>query len=296
MAPHTQADRSVVIGTGFGKGISEDARQHSAINSDAEARAVRLQAAELATNLIWLPGTTSSDTFTKRCEKLAEDFDAIFENVETAYAQAPKSEGLLWLRDNAQQLSAVTRQLATELGPLTNLPHVSSKGEVVPRVLAIARAYLDEADDSFSKINFTAFCLAFEETTALAFHEIGALVPAVKLVVLEEIAARGSTLINDPIKIQRARPRSASPHPSEPYGTSRKRRGRKSWRRSFLSTRFFATILSVRMPRWISRAVTSIAKAWQRLRIAAIDLSWKWQKKRLRWPGRHAGRNTTIHA
>ena len=194
MAPHTQADRSVVIGTGIG----EDERQHSAISNGADARAMRVEAAELAASLSWLPGAMSSDTFSKRCEKLAEDFDAIFESVDAAYAQAPKSEDLLWLRDNAQQLSSLTRQLATELGPLTNLPHVSSKDEVVPRVLAIAQAYLDEAGDSFSKSNFTAFCLAFEETTPLEFHEIGALVPAVKLVVLEEIAARGSALIKDP--------------------------------------------------------------------------------------------------
>jgi len=201
MAPHTQADRSVAIGTGIG----EDERPPSLISNSAHARAMRVEAAKLAARLIWLPGTTSSGTFAKRCEKLAQDFDAIFESVDAAYARAPKSEDLLWLRDNAQQLSSVTRQLATELGPLTNLPHVSSKGEVVPRVLAMARAYLDEADDTFNKSNFTAFCLAFEETTPLEFHEIGALVPAVKLVVLEEIAARGTALIKDPATPQAKR-------------------------------------------------------------------------------------------
>ena len=189
MASHTQADGII--------GIGEDEQQRSSIGS-GEARAMRAEATELAANLIWLPGTTSSDTFAKRCEKLAEDFENIFESVAGAYSQAPKSEDLLWLRDNAQQLSSATNQLAAELGPLTNLPHVSIKGEVVPRVLAIARAYLDEADDSFSKNNFTAFCLAFEAVTPLEFHEIGALVPAVKLVVLEEIAGRGGALVKDP--------------------------------------------------------------------------------------------------
>src|SRR6202453_2238066 len=189
MASHTQADGII--------GIGEDEQQRSSIGS-GEARAMRAEATELAANLIWLPGTTSSDTFAKRCEKLAEDFENIFESVAGAYSQAPKSEDLLWLRDTAQQLSSATNQLAAELGPLTNLPHVSIKGEVVPRVLAIARAYLDEADDSFSKNNFTAFCLAFEAVTPLEFHEIGALVPAVKLVVLEEIAGRGGALVKDP--------------------------------------------------------------------------------------------------
>lgn len=194
MASHTQADGNVGTGTGVG----EDERQHAAVSNGADARAMRVEGAELAATLIWLPGTTSSDTFAKRCEKLEEDFDRIFESVEEAYSQAPKSEDLLWLRDNAQQLSSATRQLASELGPLGNLPHVSSRGGVMPRVLAIAKSFLDEADDSFSKANFTAFCLAFEATTPLEFHEIGALVPSVKLVVLEEIAARGSALVKDP--------------------------------------------------------------------------------------------------
>jgi cyclic beta-1,2-glucan synthetase len=189
MAPDTQGG---IIG------IREDERQHSFVSNGAEARTMRIEAAELAANLIWLPGTSSSDTFAKCCEKLAEDLKSILEGVDAAFTQAPKSEDLLWLRDNAHQLLSLTRQLATELGPLTNLPHVISKGVIVPRVLAIAQAYIEGADDSFSKSNFTAFCLAFEAATPLEFHEIGALVPAVKLVVLEEIAVRGSAAIKDP--------------------------------------------------------------------------------------------------
>lgn len=197
MAPHTQTGAAAVIGTGIGTG--EDERQRSSVCNAAEAEALRLAAMDLAASLSWLPGTTSSGTFAKRCEKLAEDFENIFKGVDAAYAQAPKSEDLLWLRDNAQQLSSATRQLASELGPLTNLPHVINGGAVVPRVLAIARAFLEQADGRFNKSNFTAFCLAFEETTPLEFHEIGALVPAVKLVVLEEIAARGSALVKNPV-------------------------------------------------------------------------------------------------
>ena len=40
---------------------------------------------------------------------------------------APGSEDLLWLRDNAQQLSAEMRTAATnDLAPLTRIPHVSN--------------------------------------------------------------------------------------------------------------------------------------------------------------------------
>ena len=56
--------------------------------------------------------------------------------------------------------------------------------------------YRRRADTAHTKAEFTAFCLAFEETTPLEFHEIGALVPALKLVLLEEIAARGRRFVD----------------------------------------------------------------------------------------------------
>ncbi len=178
--------------------ISEEERQPPSNGVGAQAQTLRSAARALAASLGWLPGTPSSDTFSRRCQKLAQTFAAIFQNVDAAFAKAPDSEDLLWLRDNQQQLSSATRGVATDLGPLTNLPHVSSKGEIVPRVLAITQAFVDETDTTFSENTFADFCLAFEEITPLQFHEIGALVPSLKLVLLEQIAARGSGLVKDP--------------------------------------------------------------------------------------------------
>jgi cyclic beta-1,2-glucan synthetase len=185
--------------------IGEEEQQNSSHGNEAEARPLRSAAMEFAGSLGWLPRTRSSDIFSRRCQKLAETFATIFEGVDAAFAQAPDSEDLLWLRDNAQQLSSGIRGAATELGPLTQLPHVTSKGEIVPRVLAIAQAFLDETDTTFSESKFAEFSLAFEEVTPLEFHEIGALVPSLKLVLLEEIAARGSALVIDPKKKTRKR-------------------------------------------------------------------------------------------
>ncbi len=188
MAPDTQTDGI----------IGEEERQSFCVGDGAEVRTMRSAAAQLAARLEWLPGTRSSDTFSKRCQRLAAEFKFVFRGVEAAFAQAPDSEDLLWLRDNAQPLSSSARLVATELGPLSSLPLVSSRSEILPRVLAMAQGFLDETGDTFCKSEFTAFCLAFEETTSLEFHEIGALVPALKLVLLEQIAARGSYLVNEP--------------------------------------------------------------------------------------------------
>ena len=185
--------------------IGEEEQQHSSHGNAAEARPLRSAAMEFAASLGWLPATRSSDTFSQRCQKLAAAFDTIFEGVDAAFAKAPDSEDLLWLRDNKQQLRSATRGVGSDLGPLTHLPHVTSKGEIVPRVLAIAQAFLDETDTTFSESKFAEFCIAFEEITPLEFHEIGAIVPALKLVLLEQIAARGSALVNDPTKKLRKR-------------------------------------------------------------------------------------------
>src|ERR1700683_1595921 len=177
--------------------MGEEEQAVSSADAGAEVRPINSAATKLASSLGWMPGT-SSDTFSQRCRKLAQTFDAIFKNVDASFANAPDSEDLLWLRDNAQLLRSGTRSAASELGPLTNLPHVTSNGEIVPRVLAIAQGFFDETDFTFSETKFTEFCIAFEEITPLQFHEIGALVPSLKLVLQEEIATRGSALIKDP--------------------------------------------------------------------------------------------------
>jgi hypothetical protein len=191
MVPKTQT-----LGV-MGEVTGEEEQALSSADAGAQARPINSAATELASRLGWIPGT-SSDTFSQRCRTLAQTFDGIFKNVDTAFAKAPDSEDLLWLRDNAQLLRSGTRGAASELGPLTDLPHVASKGETIPRVLAIAQGFFDETDFTFSETKFATFCIAFEETTPLQFHEIGALVPSLKLVLLEEIAARGSVLIKDP--------------------------------------------------------------------------------------------------
>jgi hypothetical protein len=177
---------------------AEEERRHSSASSEQEVQAIRSVAREVAASLGWVPGTRSSDTFSKRCAELTSTFEKVFSKVDAAFEQMPNSEDLLWLRDNEHQLFSVARALANELGPMASVPHVRLKDEVVPRVLAIAEVFFEETDYAFSERTFQELCIVFEENTPLEFHEIGALVPALKLVVLEQIAARSSSLLKDP--------------------------------------------------------------------------------------------------
>src|ERR1700722_11214896 len=177
MVPKTQAARRII----------DDEPRRPSPNNVVEMKAMRSAATDLALSLSWLRGTPSSDMLSVRCESLVAAFKSVFVKVESAFAQALESEDLLWLRNNAQQLASAARLILNELGPLTNLPIVSSKDEILPRVLALTEGFIKQAKD-VSKEQFTEFCLVFEETTPLEYHEIGALVPALKLVLLEKIA------------------------------------------------------------------------------------------------------------
>src|ERR1700677_2880476 len=196
MVPKTQTDSHIAEG--------EDERQDSRIGNSHDnetAETTQSAARELAASLEWLRGAPSYEAFSQRGEDLTTQFKAVFERVNAAFAKAPDSEDLLWLRDNAQELSSAASMVANELAPLTRLPlvshkNVSGKNEILPRVLAIAQAFLPGIDSHSCKTEFTAFCIAFEEITPLEFHEIGALVPALKLVLLEQIAAEGDRLVN----------------------------------------------------------------------------------------------------
>src|SRR5215831_13437834 len=175
--------------------IGEEEQHSPPMVHGEETGMLESAALDLAARLSWLPDTPSGDTFAKRSHDLSAAFKILFEKVKNAFAKDPQSEDLLWLRDNSQQLSLAARQLAEELGPQGALPVVSNQIQILPRVLAIATGFLEQVGTDFSKEQFTAFCHAFEQHTPLKFHEIGALVPALKLILLEKIAETGKAVV-----------------------------------------------------------------------------------------------------
>ncbi len=60
---------------------------------------------------------------------------------------------------------------------------------VMPRVLAIAQGLLKSVEYRYSDHAFSAYMEAFQTVAALNMGELSLLVPALKLVVLEEFAA-----------------------------------------------------------------------------------------------------------
>jgi hypothetical protein len=100
------------------------------------------------------------------------------------------------IRDGAQLISSELRSIPIELATRKRLMHVrSGNGKIVPRVLALSEAFLDAACNRFNEVDFIAFCQAFQEIAVLDLYEVLALVPALKLVLLERIASRARSAI-----------------------------------------------------------------------------------------------------
>jgi cyclic beta-1,2-glucan synthetase len=161
--------------------------------------ALRSAAIKFASELGWLPGVPASKTFSSRYRKLKTVFQPLLASVDAAARLNPASDDLRWFLDNDQLIYAELRGVGTELKRFQRLPHVRGrKGEIVPRVLALGQAFLDLTANRFSETSFTAFFQGFQESTVLGMREISAAVPAIKLVLLERIAARCRYLLNDP--------------------------------------------------------------------------------------------------
>ena len=165
----------------------------------SDLAALRSAATELASRLGWLPGVRTSKTFSVRCRKLKRTFRTLFASVEAAGRLNPESDDLRWFRDNDQLIYTELKSVAVDLKALKQLPHVRGrKDDIVPRVLALAQTFLDLTGNHFRETAFTAFFQAFQATTVLELREVSAAVPAMKLVLLERIAARCRCLLRDP--------------------------------------------------------------------------------------------------
>ena len=176
--------------------IGEEERKFLSDRKEAEVQPVRHAAADLAATVTWLPDRNSSPVFAERCESLADAAKLLSERTRALPAKNTDPEPLLVLRSHTSFIESWVRNVSSELARAA-LPVVSHRSEIVPRVLAIALAFIDETGANFGKSEFTAFCLAFETAVPLQFHEIGSLVSALKLVLLERMVQSGLALVNN---------------------------------------------------------------------------------------------------
>ena len=164
-----------------------------------DPQVIHQRAAELARTLTWLPNSPSSHTFAERSRALAHDLKPILAALERPAPKSPTSEDFRWLYDNGRLLYTELQNVTETLKSQAKIAHVRApNGAVVPRVLALAEGFLEVVSYEFSEQEFTLFVEVFQQTTALQLRELWSLAPALKLALLEQIAARGGCLLNNP--------------------------------------------------------------------------------------------------
>src|SRR5437660_5634138 len=179
--------------------IGEEERQPARGGEASISSDLRSAGAEFAARVGWLPGATSSSTFLDRSRRLRSAFKPIFAQIDAKFKHRPASDDLRWLRDNGSLIYAQMASLAIEGRSLIKLPHVRDKNdEIAPRARVLPEVFLELVDYQFNEQAFTSFCRGFQNMTTLDLRELWALVPGLKLALLEQIAARGRRAIQDP--------------------------------------------------------------------------------------------------
>jgi len=175
------------------------------LESGLSVEHARAAAEELAGNLILVKEPGPSRPFARRRQSIRRALQPLLAGLvpsgQTSSVQIGVSEELRWLRENTRLLHAALQDTA-DLANIKHFPHVrTASGGVVPRVAAIAEAFLDALDFRFDAVAFAAFLDSIEETIVLNVGEVWALVPCLKLLLLQEVASRASKLLKHPDRI-----------------------------------------------------------------------------------------------
>ncbi len=163
---------------------------------DAFSQLLREKASALKPTLHWLPNTPSSSVFAERAKALSQSLTPVLASA-SAIPRLPVSDDHRWLSDHVRLLHAEMRDLQSS--KLRKLPHVRSpQGDVVPRVVSIAESYLQAGSYEFTEPSFAAFVEDIQTAAILNLRELWALVPALKLILLEKVARDAPALLASP--------------------------------------------------------------------------------------------------
>ena len=158
---------------------------------------LQAKAQQLAKRLTGWPEASSSRQFRRRCKSLWTEFKPLLSALDSPPAEGPASDDLRWLYENVRLLHTEFQTTVAALKPLRNMPQVCTQdGKIIPRILALAEAFLDGVSYQFSEQKFTLFVKTFQETAVLELRELWALVAVLKLLLLEQVAARAARVVS----------------------------------------------------------------------------------------------------
>ena len=159
-------------------------------------------AAELARKLVWVPDQLTESPLSERCRRL----DAAIKPLLAVACSRPSEQvsgDLRLLHENFLLLAAELADACDSSNRPQRHPQVrTSTGAVIPRIAAVAEGYLAETAYQFDVETFAEYLQAFQDTTVLNMAELWAMIPVLKLVLLEQIAEHGKRLLENSSEAQ----------------------------------------------------------------------------------------------
>ncbi|MGA8029071.1 MAG: glucoamylase family protein [Bryobacteraceae bacterium] len=159
--------------------------------SDAEQAEVRDQAIRIARSCAWLPGKRHSNYPREVFRNSAKQLSKLERELYGLRSGEP-SEDLKWLYDNLRLVRTDVQDLHKSAKFLGRLPQVRTPEEAsIPRVVVLARGLLAAAKNQLTEALFSLFVEAVQDIEPLTISELWGMIPALKLVLLEMLAANG---------------------------------------------------------------------------------------------------------
>src|ERR1700688_1394483 len=158
---------------------------------------LRSSAAQLARGLAWVPGQQESTDLRDRCHALSDLFRRLLASLDSQSKNA--SDDFQRLLENVSLLHAELEDTSRIFDIGQKIPQVRTPdGALISRIAAVAQDFLSAAEYQFSESAFSSYMQAFQEVTVLTMAELWTLIPAMKIVLLEQIAEHGSRLLENP--------------------------------------------------------------------------------------------------
>jgi len=168
------------------------------LDAASDEQALRSNAAQLAHTLGWQPSVKSSRYFLERARAAVKALKPVLGRLHGPAPKTPVSDDFHWLHENVNLLYTEMQGIEKALKPLQKRPHVRTpSGVIIPRIAALAEGFLIATDRQFSDQAFSTYLGTFQEGTVLKIGELWGMVPALKLVLLEQIAQRGARVLED---------------------------------------------------------------------------------------------------
>jgi hypothetical protein len=178
---------------------AESERWRETVHISRDPQQLHDAAEALANSLVWLPNSTARQDFVHRTATVSGALKPVFAALDRPAPAVAISDDFRWLYDNGRLLYTELQNIGEAFHQENHVPLVrTAKNEIVPRSLAIADKYLDGVSYEFNEQEFVLFAEVFQKTTVMELRELWLLVSALKLVLLQQIAARGNRLLSDP--------------------------------------------------------------------------------------------------